>query len=84
MSASCSPFAAAQDVLFVVGAVFREPDGCQGPGTDRGGGRIELAMPGGTITDEAYELAIVRALRPLAGQRRTVRVRPVRELATVR
>ena len=61
-----------QDVLFVVDAVFREPDDARARFLigSANGDQIELAMPGGTITDEAYELAIVRALRPLAGQRR--------------
>ena len=71
-------FAAAdQDVLFVVDAVFREPDDARARFLigSANGDRIELAMPGGTITDEAYELAIVRALRALAGQRRDAAAR---------
>ncbi len=69
--------AAAQDVLFVVDAVFREPDDAKARFLigAANGDRIELAMPGGTITDEAYELAIVRALRPLAEQRREAAAR---------
>ena len=61
-----------QDVLFVVDAVFREPDDARARlliGAANGD-RIELAMACDTITDAAYELAIVRALRPLAEQRR--------------
>ena len=71
-------FAAAdQDVLFVVDAVFREPDDAKARFVigSANGDQIELAMACDTITDEAYELAIVRALRPLAEQRRDAAAR---------
>ena len=60
------------DVLFVVNAVFREPDDARARFLigAANGNQIELAMACDTITDEAYELAVVRALRPLAEQRR--------------
>jgi hypothetical protein len=71
-------FAAAdQDVLFVVDAVFRAPDDARARFVigSANGDQIELAMACDTITDEAYELAIVRALRPLAEQRRDTATR---------
>ena len=60
-----------QDVLFVVDAVFREPDDARARFLigAANGDQIELAMACDTITGEAYELAIVRALRPLAERR---------------
>jgi hypothetical protein len=66
-----------QDVLFVVDAVFREPDDARARFLigAANGDRIELAMACETIADEAYELAIVRALRPLAEQRRDAAAR---------
>jgi hypothetical protein len=71
-------FAAADaDVLFVVDAVFREPNDARARFLigSANGDQIELAMACDTITDETYELAIVRALRPLAEQRRNAAVR---------
>jgi hypothetical protein len=71
-------FAAAdEDVLFVVDAVFREPDDARARFLigAANGDQIELAMACDTITDEAYELAVVRALRPLAEQRRDAAAR---------
>ena len=66
-----------EDVLFVVDAVFREPDDARARFLigSANGDQIELAMACDTITDEAYELAIVRALRPLAEQRRDAAAR---------
>jgi hypothetical protein len=64
-------------VLFVVDAVFREPDDARARFLigSANGDQIELAMPDGTIADEAYEMAIVRTLRPLAEQRRDAAAR---------
>ena len=60
------------DVLFVINAVFREPDDIRARRLigAANGDQIELAMACDTITDEEYEMSIVRALRPLAEQRR--------------
>ena len=56
----------------MVDAVFREPDDARARFLigSANGDQIELAMACDMITDEAYELAVVRALRPLAEQRR--------------
>jgi hypothetical protein len=64
--------ASGADVLFVVTAVFRHPGDEQARAVigAANGNQIELAMSPEVITDEPYELAIVRALRPLAEDRR--------------
>lgn len=61
----------------MVSVVFAEPDGerARQAIAAANGTRIELAMPGGVITDAAYEHAIVQALRPLVGQRQAAAAR---------
>jgi hypothetical protein len=71
-----------QTVLAVLGYVFAEPDDAKAA-EDIGlanyvredGDELELAMGYDTPTDEEYELAIVKALRPLVEQRRDAAVR---------
>lgn len=65
------------DVAFVADAVFRHPDDTRAQAAigAANGGRIELAMGIDLITDEAYELRIVQALRPLAEDRLNAAVR---------
>jgi len=67
-----------QDVLNVVRIVFREPDDPKAGeliGLGNALGEHEIAMGYDEPTDEEYELAIVRALRPLAEQRRQAAAR---------
>lgn len=70
-----------ETVLYIVNAVFAQPDdkkaaddiGCAGALGD-----IEIAMGYDEHTDEAYERAIVAALRPLVDNRRDAAVRSLR------
>jgi hypothetical protein len=75
-------FAASDEsVLYVVNAVFAEPDDQRA--TDAIGcanalGDIELADGHGCHTDEEYDRRIVAALRPLVERRRDAAVRGLR------
>ncbi len=67
-----------EDVLAVVRIVFREPDDHKAGdliGLGNAMGEHEIAMGNDLPADEAYELAIVRALRPLVEQRRQAAAR---------
>lgn len=62
-----------EDVLFVVRAVFAEPDDKKAGdaiGIGNALGDIEIAMANDTPASEEYERRIIAALRPLADQRR--------------
>jgi hypothetical protein len=67
-----------EDVLFVVNAVFREPDDAKAGdliGIANATGVIEIAREYDLPADEDYEQAIIRALRPLAEERRDAAAR---------
>lgn len=75
-------FAASDETaLYIVNAVFAQPDdkraaddiGCAGAVGD-----IEIAMGYDEPTDEAYERAVVAAIRPMVEQRRDAAVRGLR------
>ena len=62
-----------EDVLFVVDAIFREPDDAKAGdaiGTANALGDIEIAMDYDMPADEKFEQKVIAALRPLAEDRR--------------
>jgi hypothetical protein len=66
------------DVLFIVNAVFGEPDDAKAGeaiGCANALGDIEIAMDYEAPADEEYEQAVIRALRPLVEQRQQAAAR---------
>jgi hypothetical protein len=70
-----------EDVLFVVNAVFREPDDAKCGdliGTANALGDIEIAMDYDMPADEEFEQKVIAALRPLVEDRRKAAGRSLR------